>query len=114
MGLKGVHLVFIICGSIVSFWFGLWSFEHASVVTGIVSIAVGLSLLAYCAWFLKKLRGIGFLLLVLGLNTLVQDAFACATCYGDPQSIMVKSTNHGVLVLLAVVALVLSGFGGLF
>ena len=42
------------------------------------------------------------------------SAQACSVCFGDPDSDMTKGLNAGVLALLAVVAIVLSGFAAFF
>lgn len=39
-------------------------------------------------------------------------AMACAVCFGDPDSSMVKGATAGVLVLLGVIGVVLAGFVG--
>jgi hypothetical protein len=41
-------------------------------------------------------------------------ALACAVCYGDSGSAMTVGMNNGILMLLAVVAVVQGGFVALF
>lgn len=40
--------------------------------------------------------------------------FACATCYGDPNSLMAKAANTGTLFLMSLTGLVLGAYGILF
>jgi hypothetical protein len=42
------------------------------------------------------------------------DVYACAVCYGDPNSSMTKAMVAGVWVLLGCIAMLLMSFGGLF
>jgi len=44
---------------------------------------------------------------------IAQPALACSVCAGDPNSTMVQGVQAGVLVLLAVVGVVLSGVAAL-
>ena len=37
------------------------------------------------------------------------DAWACATCFGDPDSLMAKGTRAGVFVLVGFIGFVLFG-----
>jgi hypothetical protein len=52
------------------------------------------------------------LLLVVLATFLMQDAGACAVCFGDPNSSMTHGAKAGVAVLLGVVGVVLCGIGG--
>jgi hypothetical protein len=47
----------------------------------------------------------------LGVLLIAQPVLACSVCYGDPNSAMTKGAQAGVLVLLGVVAVVLTGLG---
>jgi hypothetical protein len=42
------------------------------------------------------------------------DAGACAVCYGNPQSPMVKGVAAGIWVMLGCIGFVLAGFAGVF
>ena len=44
---------------------------------------------------------------------IAQPALACSVCAGDPNSTMVQGVQAGVLVLLAVIGVVLSGVAAL-
>lgn len=41
-------------------------------------------------------------------------AFACAVCYGKSDAPMAKGMNWGIMVLLAIIGVVLSGVAGFF
>ncbi len=55
------------------------------------------------------------LAILIGLASLLtaQPALACSVCYGDPNSAMTLGAQAGVLVLLGVVGVVLTGLGSL-
>jgi hypothetical protein len=69
MSLKAVHIIFIICSTLLVFGFGAWSLyqyfnaggEKVNLVWGIGSIAAGIGLLWYGKYFLKKLKNISYL-----------------------------------------------------
>jgi hypothetical protein len=42
------------------------------------------------------------------------SVWACAICYGDPESDMARGLNWGIFVLLSVVMLVLGGIAAFF
>ena len=49
----------------------------------------------------------------LGVLLSAEPVLACSVCYGDPNSAMVQGAKAGVLVLLGVVGVVLTGIGSL-
>ncbi len=53
--------------------------------------------------------------ILIGLASLLiaQPALACSVCYGDPNSAMHQGAQAGVLVLLGVVGVVLTGLASL-
>ena len=54
-------------------------------------------------------------LLVLGfLLASAEPAAACAVCYGDPNSLLTKGMNNGILALLGIVGAVQVGFVAFF
>ena len=52
------------------------------------------------------------LVAVVALLMTVDQAMACAVCFGDPDSAMAKGAVAGVLVLVGVVTFVLAGMVG--
>lgn len=64
MSLKGFHVVFVTASVLLAFGFALWCFEAqpepgtGRLVAGAVSVLVGLGLVGYEAWFLKKMRSL--------------------------------------------------------
>lgn len=68
MSLKTFHVVFISASTLLAFGFGGWLLkayagtgQAAELIFGITSIAVGIGLIAYGRYFLKKLKHIGYL-----------------------------------------------------
>ncbi len=53
------------------------------------------------------------ILVCLGVLLSAQSAQACSVCYGDPNSAMTQGAQAGVLVLLGVVGVVLTGLASL-
>ncbi len=53
------------------------------------------------------------ILACLGALVSAQPALACSVCSGDPNSAMTQGAQAGVLVLLAVVGVVLTGLASL-
>ena len=64
MSLKGFHVVFVTASVLLAFGFALWCFEAAPepgagrLAAGAASVLVGLGLIGYEAWFLKKMRSL--------------------------------------------------------
>ena len=44
---------------------------------------------------------------------IAEPVLACSVCYGDPNSAMTQGAQAGVLVLLGVIGVVLTGFASL-
>ena len=62
----------------------------------------------------NRLANVSLALLVcLAALLTAQPALACSVCYGDPNSAMSQGAQAGVLVLLGVVGVVLTGFASL-
>lgn len=69
MSLKAFHLVFIIASILLAFGFAAWSLMNyrspsgsaSDLAIGLGSLAVGLGLIGYEIYFLKKLKNVSFL-----------------------------------------------------
>jgi hypothetical protein len=68
MSLKAFHLIFITAASLLAFGFGAWMLrayaaEHQTgdLIYGVSSLVVGLSLLIYEGYFIKKLKNVSYL-----------------------------------------------------
>ena len=69
MSLKAFHLVFIIAAILLAFAFAAWSLMNyrapngstTDLGVGLGSLAVGLGLIGYEIYFLKKLKHVSFL-----------------------------------------------------
>lgn len=65
MSLKAFHVLFIAASALLAFFFARWclTVPPAGVaggwlLTGLASVATGVALIGYEAWFLKKMRGL--------------------------------------------------------
>jgi len=62
MSLKGFHVVFVSASALLAFGFALWCLAAVPdpgagrIVAGATSVVAGLGLVAYEAWFLRKMR----------------------------------------------------------
>jgi hypothetical protein len=69
MSLKAFHLVFITASSALSFGCGVWALkDYASpaggtsdIIFGLIALAVGVGLILYERYFLKKLKNVSYL-----------------------------------------------------
>lgn len=68
MSLKAFHIVFITASVLLAFGFGAWSLvgyldtgRWVDLVYGTVSVGIGVGLIVYGRYFLKKLRDISYL-----------------------------------------------------
>lgn len=64
MSLKGFHLVFVTASAVLAFVFAAWCLRAVPepgagrIAAGATSVLVGFALVAYEAWFVKKMRGV--------------------------------------------------------
>lgn len=68
MSLKAFHVVFIAASILLAFWFAGWALVNfsnggrtADLISGLVAAVIGLGLMAYGAYVLKKLKHISYL-----------------------------------------------------
>ena len=64
MSLKAIHVFLIGLSILLAFGFGVWGFLDGSMlylILGVVSVALGVALVAYLIRFLKKLKHVGFM-----------------------------------------------------
>ena len=69
MSLKAVHIIFITASCLLAFGFAGWCLKSyfsgeglsRDLVFGIASFAVGVGLIIYGRYFLKKLKDVGYL-----------------------------------------------------
>ena len=125
VGIKAFHIFFVSVSTLLFLLLGVWRVSVFSDQGGaaILAQAVGsfvlvAAFLVYGRYFLKKLRGLGYMALplafALGLAAIPESAWACATCFGDPASPLTDGMNKAILALLAVITSVLASFAGLF
>ena len=65
MSLKAFHVLFISASVMLAFYFAAWCLAGlpegpgaGRLVAGLASLAAGLGLIGYEAWFLRKMRGV--------------------------------------------------------
>ena len=68
MSLKAFHIIFIIASIVLAFGFAAWCFNEYSarhrrveLISGIVSVGIGVGLIFYFRYVLKKLKHISYL-----------------------------------------------------
>ena len=61
MSLKAFHLIFVTLLTSLSIGCAVWAFQAGSVFWGVAGIAVGLLVVIYGIYFLKKLKKISYL-----------------------------------------------------
>jgi len=61
MSLKAIHLVFVTAMSSLAFGCGIWRFTADDLIFGSLASAVGVTVVIYGIYFLKKLKNISFL-----------------------------------------------------
>jgi hypothetical protein len=68
MSLKAFHIVFIVAAILLSLGFGIWELKAwaqvratSDLVFGIASVLVGLGLIVYAKYVLKKLKNVSYL-----------------------------------------------------
>ena len=64
MSLKAFHLVFIIASIVLAFGFGVWLVTEGgllNMIFAVVSFAVGVGLIFYERYFLKKTKNVSYL-----------------------------------------------------
>lgn len=66
MSLKAFHVVFVVCSVLLSLgllvWAALQPERTPEVLTlGLLGLVAAVALVAYGAWFLKKLKGVSYL-----------------------------------------------------
>ena len=120
MSLKSFHLVFIVASILLGLGVGAWGIreyqakgEIAALILGILFLLMGGVLLVYGRRMLKKTKDIGYLCF-LGILMLHQEAFACASCFGESDSAMAEGMNAGVLTLLIIIGGTLAAIASFF
>lgn len=60
MNIKGFHIVFIICSTLLAFGVGVWGLNEGGSfqLPGLVSFFSGIALIVYGVWFFRKLKNV--------------------------------------------------------
>ena len=61
MSLKAVHLIFVTLLTSLSFGCAAWAFQSGSTLWGVTAIAVGVLVIVYGIYFLRKLKNVSYL-----------------------------------------------------
>lgn len=61
MSLKAFHLVFVTLLTSLAFGCAAWAFQAGSNFWGAAGIAAGIGTVVYGVYFLRKLKGVGYL-----------------------------------------------------
>jgi hypothetical protein len=68
MSLKALHVIFVAVATVLTAVFGWWAWNQFQaglgsgyLVSAVVSVLAGVSLVVYGRWFLKKLKDVSFL-----------------------------------------------------
>ncbi|MEK6797543.1 MAG: hypothetical protein AABZ12_01110 [Planctomycetota bacterium] len=68
MSLKAVHILFVCASMFLCAGFGAWAVgefrttrDLGTLLWGVGAFAIGVGMMVYGRWFLKKLRGVGYL-----------------------------------------------------
>jgi hypothetical protein len=118
VSLKSFHIAFIAVSVSLSLFMVIWGFQGYRATRDSVSLGVGitglvglLALLPYGRWFRNKFKKIAVVFLAASLShaASLPSAWACAVCFGDPNSDMTKGLKAGIVLLILVVAGVLAG-----
>ncbi len=132
MSLRAFHLLFVAAATILAFVFGGWCLRASSAGTpgylamGIGSFVVGVGLIAYGAWFQRKIRtaeqererrrrnlhGLPVVLATWFLGA--RAAEACSVCYGQAEGPMVDAARMGVWLLFGLVLSIQIAFVAFF
>jgi len=61
MSLKAVHLIFVSLLTTLAFGFAGWAFSVGDIIFGACGIVVGILVICYGIYFLKKLKKVSYL-----------------------------------------------------
>lgn len=111
--MKAFHIFFIAISTICTLGFATWAADDYAQSGNTVNLglavgafAVGALLIWYATWFLKKLKHVGYLVVLLVASA--GAAQACAVCNGAADAQISQGAKAGVVVLGGVVATMLA------
>lgn len=116
MSLRAFHIVFIVLAILLCFAFGYWSgAEYADsgpvwvLVCAIASILLGVALIFYGLRVWQKLKALqpsiklnATILGITLMTLLANQATACPSCFGDPQSSAAEGIHAAIFFLFGV------------
>lgn len=112
MSLKAFHVFFITVSCLLSAFLILWglrnfqtSGDRTDLALGLIGTLMLVLLIPYFRWFRNKMSRISqmalFVILAGACSVLPRTAFACAVCFGDPNSPMTRGLKGGIIFLIA-------------
>jgi hypothetical protein len=119
MSLKAFHAFFIACSALLALGLGVYCLSRflnggtaLDVILSVCGFGAGLLLVVYGISFLRKLKNVGMMAVLVLLVPHISSA--CPVCYGDPASPQTKGMQAAVFFLLGVTGLMMTGFISLF
>ncbi|HVS15171.1 MAG TPA: hypothetical protein VMV46_14680 [Thermoanaerobaculia bacterium] len=121
MNLKVVHVVFVVCSTLLAFVFGGWSLGRdagaGGTAAGALAFAFGVAMIVYGVWFWRKIRTpeeerrrrlrrihkVGIAMLVAWALAGDGVASACEVCYGNASGPLLDAARAGVFLLFGLV-----------
>jgi hypothetical protein len=61
MSLKAFHLIFVTLLTSLSFGCAAWAFSEGKILSGVAGVMVGILVIIYGVYFLKKLKNVSYL-----------------------------------------------------
>ncbi len=126
MNLKAFHIFFICCSLTVAIILALWglqgyrsSGDANHLWLGVIAVVMIVVLAFYGYWFRQKMRRLPEAVLALTVLSVMfspllsRSVWACAVCFKDPNSELVKGAQSGVLFLGILVYALLMGILGI-
>lgn len=115
MSLKGFHIFFIAVSALLAFGLGA---TRTGALAAAFWFIIGVGLVLYGLSFRRKMKRLALKTAVLGAGLALlsspQLSWACAVCFGSPDSAQTKGVRFAIGFLLAVIAAVLAGFAAFF
>jgi hypothetical protein len=128
MNLKVIHVVFVVCSTLLAFLFGGWSLGRGAgaggAAVGVIAFAFGAAMIAYGVWFwnkvrtpeeerrrrLRRIHKVSVALVVAWTFAGDTVASACEVCYGNAGGPMIEAARAGVFLLWGLVVLMQACF----
>ena len=121
MSLKAFHIFFITISALLGVGLGVMTLlaylergDVAQLGWSLLSFAAAIALVIYGVRIRNKLKHIAPLVATVCLISFPRAAYACSTCYGNPDAPQTQAMNMAILFMLFIVAIMLSSFAAFF